>query len=187
MSERDNLVEDLVDWAQNRFFGKYRGLVEENTDSTKRGRLLVSVPAVLGDAKVWAMPCVPYAGAAVGMYMLPEAQTGVWVEFEAGDISCPIWTGFFWADNEIPDKPEAAIKVIKTLNTTIRIDDDKKTIQIKSGKGGEVTIDASVLSKAGNGEHKVSDGSVTSQSGGTGSVDVSQASVSVNSGSLEVT
>ena len=44
------------------------------------------------------MPCVPYAGDAGRLYMLPEPGTGVWVEFEAGDPSYPIWSGCFWAD-----------------------------------------------------------------------------------------
>ena len=40
----------LLDWARSRYFGKYRGEVVANGDETKRGRLKVKVPAVLGNA-----------------------------------------------------------------------------------------------------------------------------------------
>ena len=34
---------------------------------------------------------------------MPEVQVGVWIEFEAGDASRPIWTGCWWASGEMPD------------------------------------------------------------------------------------
>jgi len=98
----NNQTDQLLDWVRNRYFGKYRGVVTDNNDPTKRGRIEVEVPAVLSDLKSWAMPCVPYAGEGVGSYTIPEVGMGVWVEFEAGDPSYPIWTGYFWADGELP-------------------------------------------------------------------------------------
>ncbi len=80
------LTEQLLEWVRSHYFGKYRGTVEDNNDTTGRGRLQVSVPSLLGNNKVWAMPCVPYAGDQVGFFCLPEQQTGVWVEFEGGDL-----------------------------------------------------------------------------------------------------
>ena len=42
---------------QERYFGKYRGLVLNNRDPDERGRVQVSVPALSGDATVgWAEP-----------------------------------------------------------------------------------------------------------------------------------
>ena len=64
MFERE--LELLQNHVINRKFGKYRGLVVDNNDPTNRGRLQVSVPAVLYDVHVWAMPCVPYAGPRYG-------------------------------------------------------------------------------------------------------------------------
>ena len=46
----------------SKFFGKYRGKVENNVDPLQQGRVQVSVPAVLGDGRSrWAMPCAPFA------------------------------------------------------------------------------------------------------------------------------
>ena len=181
-----DLLQRLVDWIRNRYFGKYRGTVRDNADPTSRGRLRVRVPAVLGDLEIWAMPCVPYAGDGVGFYSLPEPGTGVWVEFEAGDPSYPVWTGFFWADNELPDASDAAIKIWKTDSLTLRLDDDEEELLAESNGGAKVTIGEEVCSEKGNSTHTVSSSGVVSEAG-RNKVDVSSGSVSVNNGALEVT
>ena len=48
------------------------------------------------------MPCVPYAGDGVGFKFLPAPGSGVWVEFEGGNLNHPIWSGCFWGDDEVP-------------------------------------------------------------------------------------
>lgn len=88
--------------SQERYYGKFRGAVVNNQDPTNRGRIQVIVRDVLGDVPVWAMPCMPYAGKNSGLFMIPETETSVWVEFEQGNISRAIWTGCFWADGELP-------------------------------------------------------------------------------------
>ena len=37
--------------ADNRFYGKYRGTVINNVDPEQRGRLMLTVPAVMGEPK----------------------------------------------------------------------------------------------------------------------------------------
>ena len=55
----------------NDVHGKYRGVVTNDRDPRRLGRVQVHVPAVLGDARVWAMPSVPFAGPQVGMLFVP--------------------------------------------------------------------------------------------------------------------
>ncbi len=107
------------------FFGKYRGTVMRNDDPQGLGRLQVCVPEVLGDQNaVWAMPCVPFAGKGVGFFALPPVGAAVWVEFEAGNLEHPIWSGGFWREGEVPAKPaRAELKVIRTDQVTLTIDD----------------------------------------------------------------
>lgn len=79
-----------------RFYGKYRGSVVSNADPLKRGRLLVKVDDALGPIPAfWAEPASPLAGIASGMYVVPLPNSGVWVEFEQGDLEHPVWTGFW--------------------------------------------------------------------------------------------
>jgi Type VI secretion system/phage-baseplate injector OB domain len=67
------------------------------------------VPEVLGEVKSpWALPCAPYAGTNQGFFALPEVGAGVWIEFEAGDPSRPIWVGSWWADDEAPKNEDGS-------------------------------------------------------------------------------
>lgn len=95
------------------FLGKYRGTVINNLDPEFRGRLLLEVPDVLGvTPSSWAEPCVPLAGPTgaplgMGVFMVPPIGAGVWVEFEQGDPSRPIWVGCRWGTTA--DVPKVAL------------------------------------------------------------------------------
>jgi len=181
----NELIGQLIDWIRSRYFGKYRGTVTDNADPTSRGRLKVNVPAVLGDLEVWAMPCVPYAGDGVGFYSLPESGTGVWVEFEAGDPSYPIWTGCFWADNELPDASDANLKIWKTESVTLRIDDSADEVYLENNGGSKLTVNSDVIAESGGATHTVGSAGVVSEKGST-KAEVADTSFKVNNGALEV-
>jgi len=74
-------------------FGKYRGIVIDNNDPQKLGRLKLRIPSVPGDQITdWALPCLPYVdGPHQGIFIMPEVDAQIWVEFEEGDILSPIW------------------------------------------------------------------------------------------------
>ena len=110
--------------GQQRYYGKYRGMVVQNIDPHRRGRLQVQVPDVLGPAlSSWAMPCLPFAGFQMGMYVVPPPNAGVWVEFERGDPDYPIWTGFYWGSTAEtpagaqPTTPALPVFVLETPGT----------------------------------------------------------------------
>ena len=93
------------------FPGKYKGRVVSNVDPLKRGRLLVEVQDVLGnDPCIWAESASPLAGQGMGLYMVPELNAGVWVEFQQGDPNKAIWTGS-WRGSaaEVPPLAQAAV------------------------------------------------------------------------------
>jgi len=164
------LAQAVPEQTRARFYGKYRGIVSDVDASTCR--IKAKVPAVLGDADSgWCMPCVPYAGPQVGFAFLPEVGSGVWIEFEGGDVSYPVWVGGYWRDGETPSNVGAHVKVIVTTAPhTLVLDDDQKSITITDSNGNTVTLDAAgiTLSK------------------GSQQVVVSDLSVSVNDGALEV-
>lgn len=104
-----------------RYYGKYRGTVQVNVDPLNKGRLMVSVPDVLGtNRSTWALPCVPLAGKENGFFAMPLVGSGVWVEFEQGDADFPIWVGCFWGSaSEVPSLSKAVPPLIPgiTLQT----------------------------------------------------------------------
>jgi type VI secretion system secreted protein VgrG len=100
----EELLQQLIERLDNRYFGKYRGYVSNVTDPQKTGRIKAYVPRLLGEAETgWAMPCSPYAGPDQGLYAVPELGAGVWIEFEGGDLSRPIWSGCWWGKPEMTD------------------------------------------------------------------------------------
>jgi hypothetical protein len=86
-----------------KFFGKYEGVVTDVDDPLEIGRLRAKVPEVFGaDVETgWALPCAPFGGGVDrGWLFLPQTGDTVWIEFAAGDISRPIWSGAFWGAPE---------------------------------------------------------------------------------------
>ena len=110
----------MTDAQATRYFGKYRGTVLNNLDPEQRGRLTLSVPAVLGAIpSTWAEPCAPLAGPTgppMGVYFVPPIGTGVWVEFENGDPSYPVWVGCrFGVASDVPTLARAGIPAAPNL------------------------------------------------------------------------
>ena len=119
-------------------YGKFRGQVIDNEDPLRRGRLLCLVPS-LELSLNWALPCAPYAGPAVGLYLLPPIGATVWVEFEGGNPEFAVWSGGFWEEDELPVAASAApatslVKVLSTACSEITLDDTPAT--------GGVTVEA---------------------------------------------
>lgn len=181
------LFTDLVSAVRSRYVGRYRGIVVDTSDPTERGRLQVQIPAILDQLAIWAMPSAPYAGDQVGFYTLPPIGSGVWIEFENGDLSYPVWAGAFWADNQIPDDSSEDVKILKTNNLTLRLDDDGKEILANADDTAEVIISDKVSQTVGGVSQLVDSSGVVSDSGGTGKVEVSSSGVNVDNGALEVT
>lgn len=81
--------------SDQKYFGKYRGLVINNIDPMQMGRLMVQVPDISIIPSTWAMPCFPVTGKQMGVWVLPVIGSGVWVEFEQGNTDYPVWVGCF--------------------------------------------------------------------------------------------
>jgi hypothetical protein len=154
--------------------GKFRGVVSDNRDPEMRGRIRAKV-AALNDLEVtWALPCLPYGGNGVGLFLVPPTKANVWVEFEGGDVNYPVWTGCFWDLGQAPATPGVAEKkVLKTDNATVTLDD-------LPGVGG-VTIET----KAGMKITMTATG-VEIVNGLNASVKLSGPQVSINGNALEV-
>jgi uncharacterized protein involved in type VI secretion and phage assembly len=109
----DDVLTQVAREAQRRYYGKYRGFVSDNADPDQLGRIRVTVPSVLADTVTdWALPVLPFTGAQdIGQLMLPEVGAAVWVEFEEGDVSHPLWVGAFWTPPTQPSSGSGQAKL----------------------------------------------------------------------------
>jgi uncharacterized protein involved in type VI secretion and phage assembly len=169
----DELTVAVAEYLDARCFGKYRGVVDVVGTGSELGLITAIVPEVLGEeVSQWARPSVPFAGAQHGFVALPESGDGVWIEFEAGDLSKPIWSGFWWADDEIPAPGGEKTRVFATSNGhKLVLDEDADEVRIEHGSGPSIVLTADDITLAVGGKKIV----------------ISASSVSVNDGALEVT
>lgn len=163
-------------------FGKYRGTVRNNVDPDNRGRLLVNVPLVMGEGTDWALPCFPYTGLLAGCFIVPPINAAVWVEFEAGNPSKPIWVGGFYPKGHAP--PPMALAAPPgtqefVIQTTLR-----NVVSVKDvpGPAGGILIQASSGAMI-----MVNDAGIVLQDGKGGSIVMASGIVSINAPNLVVT
>ncbi len=169
----EEMIGQLARQTQERHYGKYRGFVSDNQDPEQRGRIRLLIPSVLGETvSGWALPCLPFGGLAnQGLFMVPEVDAQVWVEFEEGNLDQPIWTGVFWQQQgDIPEegaKDEPTTRVLRTPSGHVLQFDDASgeeqfrlfhpseaqmsidsngTIDLTDAGGSKLTMDASANS-----------------------------------------
>jgi uncharacterized protein involved in type VI secretion and phage assembly len=161
------------------FYGKYRGVVTDNQDPKKLGRVRASVPDVFGDDESgWAMPCAPFGGGGAGFFALPGKGAGVWIEFEHGDPDYPVWTGcWFGATSELPapllSSPPDQVMIVTAKGAKVTLSD-------VPGSGG-ITLETAAGAKI-----SLTSSGIEIDNGKGASVKLSGTQVSVNGGALEV-
>lgn len=139
-----------------RLYGKYPGIVLDNTaqeDQAHRGELLVEIHGILEEdssgqgqrpLQAIAKPCFTN-----GFFFIPEIDTHIWIEFAAGEISQPIWTGVWYPNDKAPlsvddESPSEFQKIIRTASGhLLQIDDTEGEEQIflKHMSGTQLSID----------------------------------------------
>jgi uncharacterized protein involved in type VI secretion and phage assembly len=203
--EYQTMLVDMAETMRSRFYGKYRGTVSNVDDPEKMGRIQALVPEILHElASPWALPASPFAGASHGLVLIPEVGDGVWIEFEAGDLSRPIWTGGWWDKDELPSPGDKQVRVlITTTGQQLVLNDDKKEIQIIQSNGAEIKMTDNDITlsigqseikltsdditlKNGTTEIKLTSTDLTLKGGPTAQVKLSASGVDINNGAMKV-
>jgi uncharacterized protein involved in type VI secretion and phage assembly len=168
----EELSVSVAEYLDAHYFGKYRGTVDSIGSGSELGLIKAKVPEVLGDETThWARPAVPFAGKQHGFLALPEVGDGVWIEFEAGNVDLPIWSGCWWADNEIPKPGAEKVRVFATSKGhKIVLDDDNNEVRIEHGGGPSIVLTDSKITLEAKGKK----------------IEISSSNVSINGGALEV-
>lgn len=164
-------------------YGKYRGMVLNNVDPMQMGRLLVQVPDVSGIAtSSWAMPCFPVTGKQMGFWAIPQVGTGVWVEFEQGNVDYPIWSGCWYGS--AADVPALALATQPPLSSFFMQTTGQVTFQLSDLPGPA----GGILMKTATGAMiMVNDVGITISNGKGATIVLAGPSVTINAGALVVT
>jgi uncharacterized protein involved in type VI secretion and phage assembly len=141
----EHTTERLVERVGSTFYGKYRGIVTDVRDPDNLCRIKARIEGLLdGEETGWAMPVLPFAGKEHGMVMLPSVDSGVWIEFEAGDLDSPLWCGGWFADNQRPDPQGEKVRVIVSeKGHQVVLDDDADEVKIVHSGGAEIKLSSS--------------------------------------------
>lgn len=137
--------------AVGRYYSFYRGLVLDNVDKEHMNRLRVAVPSVQGGISIWAYPFAQHGGLGTGFkYLAPEIGDTVWVMFEYGNPSKPIWAYCGWSLDQIPeelDHPKRMGFVSPNGNMVVMDEDTGELlvqtngpIQIKAGNNQPIIL-----------------------------------------------
>ena len=165
-----------------KLFGKYRGVVLNNVDPLQIGRLMVQVPDVGGlMPSTWAMPCVPVAGIQNGMFALPLIGSGVWIEYEQGDIDHPIWVGCFWGSAaEVPALARATPPAVQSITLQTALQNGLTISDLPGPTGG-------IMIKSATGATLiVNDTGIYIQNGKGASLTMLGPTVNINAGALTI-
>jgi uncharacterized protein involved in type VI secretion and phage assembly len=137
--------------ASDRIYGVTIGVVTNNQDPEKLGRVKVKFPWLSDtDESHWARIVTAMAGKEYGLFILPEADDEVLVVFEQGDPQFPYVLGALWNEKSKPpatnDDGKNNRRLLKSRSGhTILLDDtdgeEKIVIQDKTKKN-EISIDS---------------------------------------------
>ena len=88
-----------------RFYSIYRGMVMDNEDPNHMNSLQVAIPEIQGGIIVWALPFGQHGGLKTGFkYLAPEIGDTVYIMFEYGNPSKPLWTYHGFGLEQIPEE-----------------------------------------------------------------------------------
>lgn len=92
--------------STGRYYGLYEGIVINNNDPEKRGRLQVKIPSIYGEQtfEEWIYGKAIFNGKDMGIFAIPSVGSGVWISFINGDAERPIWEMGWFTDSEISEE-----------------------------------------------------------------------------------
>jgi len=140
----------IAEEEAGRIYEPVIGIVTDNKDPDKLGRVKVKSPSLSMQDTTWWAPIVSQgAGKNRGWFFLPELEDEVLVMFEHGDIGRPMIIGALWNGKDKPPGSNSSGSNPKRLfksraGDLIEFDDEGGKVTISDGGGkGQIVIDKS--------------------------------------------
>ena len=86
---------ETLDSLNGKLFGLHAAVVKAIDDPNRLGRIRVECHSAYGGSlSPWVQPCFPFGlGVGTGSISIPPLDSYVWITFEEGDITSPIYVG----------------------------------------------------------------------------------------------
>ena len=147
------IVEDGLEYF-GLYYSCYEGIVTDNQDPDKRGRLKLQCPSVYGESESeWALPRGVFSGNKIGFFALPQKGDPVWVTFKRGDVKVPIWEYGCFANGYAPDGADFEHFIFRTpKGYTLTFDEKDEAVTLKKSDTDYICIKEKISIYA-NGEN----------------------------------
>lgn len=152
MNILDLLLPEIGDESRaGKIYGVVVGLVTNNQDPSKMGRVKVKFPWLNNtDESNWARVATMMTGKDRGTWFLPEVGDEVLVAFEHGSVEFPYIIGSLWngvdtppRDNDDGKNNERVIKSRAGHELIFGDEDGKEKVEIKTKAGHQLLLDDS--------------------------------------------
>lgn len=168
----------------DRHYGKFKAWVTSTANASRNGRLGVRVPLGGREAvDAIAEACVPYSGDRNGMFAIPPVGSGVWVEFQEGDLDKPVWSGCWWNDGG--ELPGAFGPGVQLASLPVVVQSTGKHRLVLAGTGGNPVVIETVRGETGP-RIVFTESSVKISCGPTMSIEITESEVKINGDALVV-
>lgn len=137
----NKIIEDGVE-SFRRFYSVYRGIVVDPNDPENLNRIKVCVPEVNAGSMSWAYPRGQHGSQGDGFkFLAPQMGDIVWVSYEYGDPTKPLWEYHGWSSNQVPEllRGPKRCGIVTPEGTYVVIDDENGDITVHANR--DVTID----------------------------------------------
>lgn len=132
-----------------KIFGVVIGVVTNNQDPDKLGRVKVKLPWLDDqDESNWARIATMMAGNNRGTFFLPEVDDEVLLAFEHGNVAKPYVVGALWNGVDAPVRDNADgknnLRVIRSRaghEVILNDEDGKEQVEIKTKAGHQILLD----------------------------------------------
>jgi phage protein D len=164
------------------------GVVTQNDDPKKLGRVRVKYPSLGDDTEGWwARVVAPGAAENRGLMMLPVPGDEVVVGFEHGDVRRPYVLGSLWNGVELPGKladPDGSLSLRSAHRVTVAAKED---LAVKSEEGAMTVAAKGKLGISSDADLTVeAKGKVTEKASGEFAVEGRQVAIKAQGGSVTI-